>query len=63
MKFEVSRDPSTKLWGWYLSTNDSLIARSPISFATEEAARSQIAKAKTAMKGARFAKVETIDLT
>lgn len=58
MTFRLYAPSSTAGWTWVLATKDGPIARSPYDYATEVDARSHIATAKTAMKGARFAKVE-----
>ncbi len=42
---------------WYLAKTTKVVARSANYFSTEQAARSDIHEAKTAMKGARFAEV------
>lgn len=42
---------------WYLAAQNKVVARSANYFATEQAARSDIHEAKTAMKGARYAEV------
>lgn len=58
MIFRLYPPTSRAGWTWMLATKDGPVAESPFDFDSEEAARSHIAKAKTAMKGARFAKVE-----
>jgi hypothetical protein len=69
MHFEVKRyaetladgTPTIQIWTWRLVKNDGPVCSSPDVFPTEAAARSHLAKAKTAMKGAGRCKVITLD--
>lgn len=56
MKFRVWKSTG---WTWTLLAKDGPVCRAPHDYATEAECRSAIAKAKTSMKAARFAKVET----
>ena len=54
--------PGTDFWTWALvKASGEVIARHPQPFATEKAARSQIAEAKKSMKGAMRCKVVTVE--
>lgn len=46
-----------ELWSWTLKGKESDVCRSAMTFPSERDARSDIASAKTSMKGAKFAKV------
>jgi hypothetical protein len=59
MHFQVNHAPAatTCPFSWHLWKKDGPVARSARSFNTEKEARSDIAQAKTAMKGAARCKV------
>lgn len=55
--------PGISTWQWRLESNDGeVICRAGKSWDSEKACRSQLAKAKVSMKGARFAKVVVSDV-
>lgn len=60
MIFKISH--STKQgWDWTLETKDRVaICEAPDTYSSEAECRARIAAAKTAMKAARFAKVEVV---
>lgn len=60
MVFKISHS-CEKGWDWTLESKDGPVCESPDTYVSEAECRSKIAKAKTAMKGARFAKVEVVD--
>lgn len=64
MRFVIRRIPglTTAPWAWaYVKADDTIIASSPITYASERDARAAIATAKIAMRAARFAKVEVAE--
>lgn len=57
----ASTEPPAEAWEWVLEkAAGTPVARSPLTYESEEVARSAIAESKTALKGARFAKVEVV---
>lgn len=60
MKFVIAHDSDKGGYVWQLLKSDATVCRSSQAWPDEAAARSDVAAAKKAMSGAKFAKVEVI---